>query len=144
MNSRTQRRRRDAWWATPIAALCPALAALLTALVMCLGSPAHETSGHASAAPSMAAMITAKTPAGSWPTHHVVASAHPGDCHSGDERCAQSAHGGRAVLPAAPQPLPVVLPRVPSLAAPAASARAPGPSPTRSAPGLHVLQVQRI
>ncbi|MFC4506235.1 MULTISPECIES: hypothetical protein [Streptomyces] len=139
MNSRTQRRHRDAWWTTQVAALCPALAVLLTVLVMCLGSTAHATVGE-----PVAAMSAARTPADNWTEHHAVVMAHPGNCPPGDVCCAQSAHAGRAVLPAAPQPLPVVLPRVPGLAAPAASACAAGLPPTRGAPDLHVLQVQRI
>lgn len=156
MNSRTQHWRCDAWATSPVAALCvAALGMLLIAVAMCLGSthtpaaPPAVTAVTAmtamTAVPPVTATTTAQTPTdGRAAAHHAVTSAHPGDCHSGGECCARSAHGGPAVVPAAPQPLPVVLPCSPAPVRQTVTARATGLPPARSAPDLHVLKVQRI
>ncbi|QQM47428.1 hypothetical protein [Streptomyces liliifuscus] len=141
MSSRTQRRHRGAWWTTPVAALCPALAVLLAALVMCLGYAAHNASDQA-AAPmaTMSATAAQTTPSA---THHVKVIAHQADCPAGDVCCDPVAHGVRAVLAAPTQPPPAILPPMPSPPrsdTPSCSTDLP---PTRGAPDLHVLQVQR-
>lgn len=156
MNSRTQHRPCDAEATTSPVALCAVLAMLLIAVAMCLGSTTHITAGpravtlvtaatHVTAATPVTVSAVARQPGdGRAGAHHSVASAHPGDCHSGDGCCARSAHGGPALVPAAPQPLPVVLPCSPAPAPRTVTARATGQPPSRSAPDLHVLKVQRI
>nr|WP_258404854.1 hypothetical protein [Streptomyces sp. F12] len=142
MSSRTtQRRHRGAWWTTPVAALCPALAVLLAALVMCLGYTAHNASDQA-AAPmtTMSATAAQTTPSA---THHVKAIAHQADCPAGDVCCNPVAHGVRAVLAAPTQPPPTILPRTPSPPRPDTPLCSTESPPTRGAPDLHVLQVQR-
>ncbi|MFD3473752.1 hypothetical protein [Streptomyces sp. NPDC058695] len=156
--SRTQRARRGAWWATRIAALCPALSVLFgvlfAALVMCLGPAAHGTGGMTDSslpAVTSVASFTSLTP-GVAAQHH-VRSAHPhtaetvarrSACPDGDRCCDPVSRGVRAVLSAPAQPHPAVLPRMPA----AAMAEAPPPSasglpPSGTASDLHVLQVQR-
>ncbi|MDX5567295.1 hypothetical protein PYK79_34105 [Streptomyces sp. ID05-04B] len=154
MNSRAQHRRCGAWATSPVAALCVAvLGMLLIAVAMCPGSTTHTPAGPqavtaataVTAARPVTATTTEQAPAdGRSATHHAITSAHPGDCHSGDGCCARSAHGGPAVVPAAPQPLPVVLPCSPAPVRPTVTAHACGLPPARSAPDLHVLKVQRI
>ncbi|WP_217549825.1 hypothetical protein [Streptomyces sp. GbtcB6] len=141
MSSRTQHGRRGAWRTTRSAALCHALVMLLTALVMCLGPAAHAAADLATA--PMTAMPTAGTTPTHPTEHRVVKVTHPGNCPAGDVCCAQDAHGVRAVLPTTTQPAPAVLPRIPSLPGPAALACSLGLTPTRGAPDLHFLQVQR-
>ncbi|MFF1688288.1 MULTISPECIES: hypothetical protein [unclassified Streptomyces] len=146
--SRTQRARRGAWWATRVAALCPALGVLLAALVMCLGPAAHGTDGATDSSPPAVASATAVTS-----TQHHVQSAHPdvvetvarrSDCPAGDTCCDPVSRGVRAVLSAPAQPHSAVLPRIPAAAMP--DPPPPGPAglpPAGTAPDLHVLQVQR-
>lgn len=152
MSSRTEHRPRGVWLTTQTAALCPALAVLLMALVLCLGYAPHaprnvatapvttlsavQTSSHGPAE-HRAVTVTAVA------ERHTVTVTKSGGCPSGDMCCAQDSHGVRAVLPAAAQLLPAVLRRVPSLPGPATVACALGLTPTRGAPDLHVLQVQR-
>ncbi|MFB7496736.1 hypothetical protein ACFC09_18960 [Streptomyces sp. NPDC056161] len=141
MSSRTQHGRRAAWRTTRVAALCSALTVLLTALLMCLGSAAHAA-GPRAAAP-MTAVSAVQTPSYHPTGHRPVTVAHPGDCPADDVCCAQDTHGIRAVLRATAQPVPTVLPRIPSLPSPATRGCHLGLTPTRGAPDLHVLQVQR-
>jgi hypothetical protein len=141
MSSRIQRRRRGAWRTTPVAALCPALALLFAALVMCLGYVAHGTSDQVAA--PMTTMSATTAPTTPSATHHVKAIAHPADCPAGDVCCDPVAHGVRAVFAAPTQPLPAILPRIPSLPRPDTPSCSLRPPPTRGAPDLHVLQVQR-
>ncbi|QUW83938.1 hypothetical protein SMIR_36205 [Streptomyces mirabilis] len=142
MSSRTQHTARGAWRTTHTAALCPALAVLLAALVICLGPAAHAASGdHVTA---MTGVSHAQIQTGSPAEHHVMPAAHPGGCPSGDVCCSPAVHGAAAVLAAPVHSLPVLLPRMPSVprrqAGPTLLAK---PPPASSAPDLHVLQVQR-
>ncbi|MCX5084795.1 hypothetical protein [Streptomyces sp. NBC_00401] len=146
--SRTQCAGRGAWWATRIAALCPALGVLLAALVMCLGPAAHGTDSTADGSLPTVTSVTA----GSATQHH-VRSAQPhaaetvarrGDCPAGDRCCDPASRGVRAVLSAPAQPHAAVLPRMPAAAMPDAPPPAPsGLPPSGTAPDLHVLQIQR-
>lgn len=139
MTNRRQFRPRGAWWTTRPAALCPALAVLLAALVVCLGPLAHATSAPA-AAPATTMSAMAVSPA----DHETKTVTQPADCPDGDTCCAPAAHGVHAVLAAPVQPLPVLLPRMPDLPGPPDSApRRTEPPPATGAPDLHVLQVQR-
>ncbi|MEU9542736.1 MULTISPECIES: hypothetical protein [Streptomyces] len=146
MSSRTQHTARGAWRTTHIAALCPALAVLLAALVICLGPAAHAASGDraTSTTAAMTGVFHAQMQTGSPAEHHTMPVAHPGGCPAGDVCCSPAVHGAAAVLAAPVHPLPVLLPRMPSLprreAGPTLLAK---PPPADSAPDLHVLQVQR-
>ncbi|MFG3364130.1 hypothetical protein ACIPWY_06730 [Streptomyces sp. NPDC090032] len=143
--SRTQRARRGAWWATRVAALCPALGMLLAALVMCLGPAAHGADGSPPAVASATAVTSTQ--------HHMQSSTHPdgvetvarrSDCPAGDTCCDPVSRGVRAVLSAPAQPHSAVLPRIPAAAMP--DPPPPGPAglpPAVTATDLHVLQVQR-
>ncbi|MFD4603249.1 hypothetical protein ACFWPQ_35135 [Streptomyces sp. NPDC058464] len=143
MSGRTQHGRRGAWRTTRPAALCHALVMLLTALVMCLGPAAHAATDLATA-PTTATSPAPTAPAAGHPTDHGTAQAtQPGNCPAGDVCCAQDTHGVRAVLPTAAQPVPAVLPHVPSRSGSAVQACSLGLTPTRGAPDLHFLQVQR-
>lgn len=138
-----QRRSRGAWWAAQ--ALCPALAVLLAAVVMCLGYAEHGGSGDG--AVPMAAMTDATglpmapgDPAG----QHAVPGVHLGDCPAGDECCASAVHAVAGVLAAPVQTMPVLLPRSPD--GPRwqdGTALLAQPPPASGAPDLHVLQVLR-
>ncbi|MFB7992779.1 hypothetical protein ACFC4G_08100 [Streptomyces sp. NPDC056002] len=146
--SRTQRARRGAWWATRIAALCPALSVLLAALVMCLGPAAHGADGMADGTLPTASSVTAGGAA-----HHHAQSVYPhavetvarrGDCPAGDRCCDPASRGVRAVLSAPVQPHSAVLPRMPAAARPEIPPQGPsGVPPSGTAPDLHVLQIQR-
>ncbi|GAA1262529.1 MULTISPECIES: hypothetical protein [Streptomyces] len=146
--SRTQRAGRGAWWATRIAALCPALSVLLAALVMCLGPAAHGTDGTADGS-----LPTVTSVAAGSATQHHARSAYPaavetvarrGDCPAGDRCCDPASRGVRAVLSAPAQPHPAVLPRMPAATMPDAPPPSPsGLPPSGTAPDLHVLQIQR-
>ncbi|MGW9028095.1 hypothetical protein ACWGQ5_28845 [Streptomyces sp. NPDC055722] len=141
MDSRTQRRRSGAWWTTPIAALCPALAVLFTALVMCLGFVAHD-SGEQATAP-MTTMAAAPLPADAPDQHQAMPAAHPADCPFGSACCDPAIHDVRAVMALPAQPVPAVLPRMPDLPRPDAPSSSGVLDPPGSDPDLHVLQVQR-
>ncbi|MCE7048812.1 hypothetical protein [Streptomyces purpurascens] len=128
MTSRTplmQRRPRGAWWTTWARALCPALAVLLAAVVMCLGYAEHGTGDDRAG-------------------HHAVTAVHLDDCPTGDACCAPAVHPAAGVLAAPVQPMPALLPRMPDLprrqGSPALLAQ---PPPASGAPDLHVLQVLR-
>jgi hypothetical protein len=123
-------------------ALCPALAVLFAALVMCLGSMTHSAESPAAAPMTTMSATAAQTHTSA--THHATTIAHPADCPAGDMCCDPVAQGVRAVRIAPAQPLSAILPRVQGLPRPDTPARSPGLPPTRSAPNLHVLQVQRI
>lgn len=146
MSSRTQHTARGAWRTTRIAALCPALVVLLAALVMCLGPATHADSGDhtISATAVMTDVSHEQMRTGNPAEHHAMPVAHPGGCPSGDMCCSPAVHGAAAVLAAPAHPLPVTLPRMPSLprqqAGPTLLAK---PPPAGDAPDLHVLQVQR-
>jgi hypothetical protein len=147
MSGRTQHTTRGAWRTTRIAALCPALVVLLAALVMCVGAAAHTDSGaHTTSTTTVMTGVShaQMRPGGSPAEHHAMPVAHPGGCPSGDMCCSPAVHGAAAVLAAPAHPLPVVLPRMPSLprrqAGPTLLAQ---PPPAGEAPDLHVLQVQR-
>ncbi|WP_405619150.1 hypothetical protein [Streptomyces sp. NBC_00076] len=78
--------------------------------------------------------------------HRVVAAEHPHDCPAGTPCWTRSQHAAlhpvRTTLPGTVQALSALLPRLPRPAA--AEGRVwPGPPPSRGAPDLHVLQVQR-
>ncbi|WP_063824550.1 hypothetical protein [Streptomyces sp. CdTB01] len=135
MSSRPQDKPRGAWRTTRTAVLCPALAVLLAALVICFGYPAHAAGNEVAAA---------LMPMGPRADHLAVTVTAPGGCRHGDVCCAQADHAVRAVSPATAHPLPALLPRTPGLPAPEAGACPLGLPPTRGAPDLHVLQVQRI
>jgi hypothetical protein len=146
--SRTQRAGRGAWWATRIAALCPALSVLLAALVMCLGPAAHGTEDMADGPLPTVTSVTA----GSATQHHAQSAqphaaetvARRGDCPAGDRCCDPASRGVRAVLSAPAQPHSAVLPRMPAAAMPDAPPPCPsGLPPSGTAPDLHVLQIQR-
>ncbi|MEV6589666.1 hypothetical protein [Streptomyces acidicola] len=147
MRSQAQHTTRDAWRPTRLAALCPALLVLLTTLVMCLGSVSHGDSGPAgTTTTSMGPMATTSVdalPAGAPTSHHGTTGAHPADCPYDDVCCGPAADGVRAVLAAPVQPVPAVLPSMPSVPAPGIASRCAEPAPTGRAPDLHVLQVQR-
>ncbi|MGW1274745.1 hypothetical protein, partial [Streptomyces sp. NPDC002491] len=140
----------------PVATLCAALAMLLAAVALCLGSTPHTAPApHAAGSPHAATAVAAATPVtvttaaraqadGRSAAHQTTASAHPGDCHTGDGCCARPAHGGPALVPTAPQPLPVVLPCSPAPVRQTLPVRATGLPPSGNAPDLHVLKVQRI
>ena len=141
MTSRQQHRTRAAWRTTRLAALCPALAVLLTALVICLGPLRHATSDSDPAAAPVTTMSATTASPADHPTKEVT---HPADCPAGDTCCTPAAHGVRAVLAAPVQHLPVFLPRMPDIPRPPDSAPLhTEPPPTTGAPDLHVLQVQR-
>ncbi|MDT9698079.1 hypothetical protein [Streptomyces sp. P17] len=143
MGRRTQHTAREARWTTRIAGLCAALAALLAALVICLGPVAHGQSAQATA--SMATMSAAAAPTDIPAEHHTTTAAPPSDCPSGDDVCCRpAADGVRALLAAPAQPLTAILPRVADLPRqPDTPAQSTGPAPVCLAPDLHVLQVQR-
>ncbi|MGW0476316.1 hypothetical protein [Streptomyces coeruleorubidus] len=142
MGSRTQDTARGTRWTTRIAALCPALAVLLAALVVCLGFV-----GHGQSALSAASTTTVSTTAvltGAPAGHHPTTAAHPSDCQPGDACCRAAADGVRAVLAAPAQPLPAILPHAPEIPRQPDTARLTAePTPVCRAPDLHVLQVQR-
>ncbi|MEV7069114.1 hypothetical protein AB0N97_41155 [Streptomyces collinus] len=142
MGSRPRDTARGTHWTTRIAALCPALAVLLAALVICLGF-----AGHGQSAPAAASTTTASTTAvltGAPAEHHTTTAAHPSDCRPGDTCCRAAADGVRAVLAAPTQPLPAILPRTPEIPRQPDTARLTAePTPVCRAPDLHVLQVQR-
>ncbi|GHG01713.1 hypothetical protein GCM10018777_10470 [Streptomyces albogriseolus] len=141
MGSLRQHTARGTWWTTRIAALCPALAVLLAALVICLGAVAHGQSTPATA--SMTTMSATAAPTDTPAEHHATTAAHPSDCLPGDV-CCRPADGVRAVLATPSQPLPAVLPRMPDLPRqPDTPALSTGPASACLAPDLHVLQVQR-
>ncbi|WP_406464816.1 hypothetical protein OH768_53030 [Streptomyces sp. NBC_01622] len=143
MTSRPQHSRaHGAWQTTRTVALCPALAVLFAALVMCLGSMAHGAD--APAAVPMTAMSATAVQANTSATPHAKTIVHPADCPAGDVCCDPVAHGVRAVRTAPAEPLPAILPRMQSLSGPDIPASFPGLPPARGAPDLHVLQVQRI
>jgi hypothetical protein len=143
---------------SPVATLRAALTMLLIALTLCLGSTSHTAvAPHAGTAVTAAPPVTvppaAQASADGRPVahhgvthapHQAVTSAHPGDCHAGDACCTRLAHGGPAVVPAAPQPLPVALPCSPAPARQTVTVRATGLPSSPNAPDLHVLNVQRI
>jgi hypothetical protein len=122
-------------------ALCPALAVLFAALVMCLGYVAHGAD--APAAAPMTTMSATAVQANTSATQHARTIAHPADCPAGDVCCDPVTHGVRAVRAATDQPLQAVLPRTLSVSRADAPARFPALPPARGAPDLHVLQVQR-
>ncbi|MFI6407459.1 hypothetical protein [Streptomyces sp. NPDC050548] len=122
-------------------ALCPALAVLFAALVMCLGALAHGTD--APAAASMTTMSGMTVPADTWGNHHGKTFSDPGDCPAGDVCCDPVAHGVRAVRHAPAEPLSAPLPALQGSPGPGTPARCPALPPARGAPDLHVLQVQR-
>ncbi|MEV0634520.1 hypothetical protein AB0I77_06015 [Streptomyces sp. NPDC050619] len=131
-----------AWWTPRTAALCPALAVLLAALVMCLGYAAHGGTGGQAAA--MTGVSAVQMPAGSAQEHRAEPAAHHHDCPAGDQCCAPAAHGVRTVITPL-RLLPAVPPDMPNSAGqPGSPPLCTGPPPTGSAPDLHVLQVQRI
>ncbi|MDO0932909.1 hypothetical protein QQY66_14845 [Streptomyces sp. DG2A-72] len=141
MKSRAQDATRGTRWTARIAALCPAFAVLLSALVLCLGLVTHGQS-----APADASMTTVSTAAtGSPAEQHLAAPAeHASDCPYDDMRCHRAVDAVRAVLAAPAHPLPAILPRSPDLPRPPDTARRiAGPTPACRAPDLHVLQVQR-
>ncbi|MBK3563602.1 hypothetical protein [Streptomyces sp. MBT62] len=142
MTGREQHRAHGAWRTTRTVALCPALAVLFAALVMCLGALAHAT--EAPAAAPMTTMSVTAVPADASGTHHARTFADPGGCPAGDVCCDPVAHGVRAVRTAPAEPLPAILPAVRSSLGPGTPARCPALPPARGAPDLHVLQVQRI
>jgi hypothetical protein len=123
-------------------ALCPALAVLFAALVMCLGYAAHGADAPATG--PMTTMSATAVQANTSATHHAKTIAHPAGCPAGDVCCDPVAHGVRAVRAATDQPLHAVLPRTLSLPRADAPARFPGLPPVRGAADLYVLQVQRI
>lgn len=141
-----QRNNRGAWWTTPPAALGPALALLLAALVMCLGYGAHSSAGsHTSPMTAMTSVSSGQaTPAGIPAGHHALASAQQQECPAGDVCCAPTVHFGGAVSATPVQSAPAILPRAPGLPEPPDSPTllAARPLPDE-APDLHVLQVQR-
>ncbi|WP_328690214.1 hypothetical protein OHA74_13650 [Streptomyces phaeochromogenes] len=142
MGSRTQHTARGTRWTTRIAAFCPALAVLLAALVICLGSVAHGQSAPDTA--SMTTMSATAVPTGTPAEHHAATSAHPSGCLPGDVCCRPATDSAQAVLAAPAQPHPAVLPRTPDLPGPPDTPlTSTGPAPTCRAPDLHVLQVQR-
>ncbi|MFE9608015.1 hypothetical protein [Streptomyces sp. NPDC006012] len=142
-----RRTTRGQWWTTRAAALCPVLAVLLAALVVCLGSTAHAGSGeHVSAVSGVSGtqmqtgVSGTQMPTGDPTVHHTVST----DCPPGGECCAPAVHEARRILAAPSHPLPVLLPRSPDVQKPPGTATylAQAP-PTATAPDLHVLQVQR-
>ncbi|MBC9723917.1 hypothetical protein [Streptomyces sp. TRM68367] len=143
MGSRTQHTARGTRRTTRIAALCPALAVLLAALVICLGFLAHGQRD-APVTASTTTMSATAVPTGTPAEHHASTAAHPSDCLPGDVCCSPAADGVRAVPAAPAQPLPAVLPRLPDLPRQLNTpSRFADPAPTCRAPDLHVLQVQR-
>ncbi|GAA3245407.1 hypothetical protein GCM10010469_00460 [Streptomyces labedae] len=140
-----QGRPREAWWTTRAAVLCPALAVLLGAVVMCLGYAADRDSGYRTAPmTSMTSVSPLPMPPGSPVEHHAMPTVHTGEYVSGDVCCSAAVHAGAAMLVAPVHPMPVVLPRMPDLPrrqdSPTLLAL---PSPASGAPDLHVLQVLR-
>lgn len=143
MGSRRQHTARGTRWTTRIAALCPALAVLLAALVICLGFLAHGQSD-APAIASTTTMSATAIPTGTPVEHHATTAAHPSGCLPDDVCCSPAADGVRAVPAAPAQPLPAVLPRMPDIPKQLDTpSRFADPAPTCRAPDLHVLQVQR-
>lgn len=140
-----QRNNRGTWWTTPPAALGPALALLLAALVMCLGYGAHgAVGGHTSPVTAMTSVSSGQTPIGDSTGHHAMSSVQQTDCPAGDVCCAPAVHIGGVVAASPVHPVPAALPRMPGLPRPPDSPTflAGRPLPDE-APDLHVLQVQR-
>ncbi|WP_237408045.1 hypothetical protein [Streptomyces sp. M2CJ-2] len=146
MRSRAQQARdrgRGPRWTVRTAVLCPALAVLLAALVVCLGYAGHggaEKDAAPPTAPSAGGTVVTGTPAG----HPVMSLVRQGDCSPGDPCCSPAVHDVPAVLGAPTQTPPLALTRMPGFPCPE---RHPAvlaqPPPVHSAPDLHVLQVQR-
>ncbi|MFE9110505.1 hypothetical protein ACFYN9_12855 [Streptomyces collinus] len=142
MGSRTRDTARGTRWTTRIAALCPALAVLLAALVICLGFVGHGQSTLSAASTTTVSATAGVT--GAPAEHHPTTAAHPSDCQPGDVCCRAVADGVRAVVAAPAQPLPAILPRTPEIPRQPDTARlAAEAPPVCRAPDLHVLQVQR-
>ncbi|MFF3897350.1 hypothetical protein ACFYY3_30130 [Streptomyces sp. NPDC001812] len=125
------------------AVLCPALAVLLAALVMCLGYAGH--SGAEGGATTPTALSASRAVAAGTPAEHpVMPLVRQGDCSPGDPCCSPVAHDVPAVRGAPAQTPPLALTRVPGFPCPE---RYPAvlaqPPPEHGAPDLHVLQVQR-
>ena len=134
---------RGTRWTTRIAALCPALAVLLAALVICLGFLDHGQSDAPVTASTTRVSATA-VPTSTPPEHDATTAAHPSDCLPDDVCCSPAADGVRAAPAAPTQPLPAVLPRMADLPKQLdTQPRFVDPAPTCRAPDLHVLQVQR-
>lgn len=140
-----QRNNRGARWITPPAALGPALALLLAALVMCVGYGAHgAVGGHTSPMTAMTSVSSGQTSAGTSTGHHAMPSVQQNDCPAGDVCCAPAVHIGGVVAAAPVHPVPAVLPRMPGLPRPPNNPTFPaGRLLPDEAPDLHVLQVQR-
>ncbi|MEU2596509.1 hypothetical protein ABZ678_05005 [Streptomyces hirsutus] len=125
------------------AVLCPALAVLLAALVVCLGHAGHSGAKD-DAAPSTA-MSTGRTVAAGPPAgHHITPPVRQSDCSPGGTCCSSVVHDVAGVLGAPTQTLPLVLTRMPGFPRPEQCPTVLAqPPPVHSAPDLHVLQVQR-
>ncbi|MFS8197881.1 hypothetical protein ACLVWQ_04260 [Streptomyces sp. CWNU-52B] len=126
MSSRAPQRARRV---TRAAALCPALAVLFAVLAACLG----YLPSHGGTAPPSLPVVTVS-----------VAHERLGAPAEHDQCCGLPTREARAVLPVGTQLLPAVAAPLPAVARPATARRVPVPPPTRVAPDLHVLQVQRI
>ncbi|MGY3205900.1 hypothetical protein [Streptomyces sp. TE5632] len=130
-------------WTVRTAVLCPALAVLLAALVVCLGYAGHS-GAEGDAAPPTALSADRTVAAGSPAEHPVMSLVGQGDCSPGNPCCSPVVHDVPAALGAPTQTPPLVLTRVPGFPCPE---RHPAvlaqPPPVHGAPDLHVLQVQR-
>lgn len=134
---------RGSRWTVRTAALCPALAVLLAALVVCLGYAGHS-GAEEDAAPPTALSAGGTVAAGTPAEHPLVSLVRQGGCSPGDPCCSPVVHDVPAVLGTPTQAPPLALTRMPGLPCPE---RYPTvlaqPPPVHSAPDLHVLQVQR-
>ncbi|WP_189712724.1 hypothetical protein [Streptomyces phaeofaciens] len=148
-----QRGDRGAWGATRTAALLPALAVLLGALLMCLGHGTHGVVALHSAPTAVTVspkQPTAVTVPAGRPTadgtaaHHGGRTVFRGVCPAGGSCCVPAVHAGGAVLAAPVPTAPALLRRVPGPPTPPDTPALPtGRPPPGAAPDLHVLQVQR-
>ncbi|MGC5244201.1 MULTISPECIES: hypothetical protein [Streptomyces] len=89
------------------------------------------------------AQVTAVAPPEASTSSHGYVAALPDGCPAGETCCASATHHVTAVVAAAPQLDPVVLPEVLCTPRPTGPLVAAAPQTGRAAPSLHVLQVLR-
>ncbi|MCX5601222.1 hypothetical protein OOK29_24050 [Streptomyces phaeochromogenes] len=120
------------------AALACWLAAVLTALFVCVSSV-----GHHDTAQGPMVQVTVVAPTGASASSHRSMAAMPDGCPAGGTCCASATHHVGAVVSTPPQLDPVVLPQMPCAPRPTGPLGAAAPQTGRAVPSLHVLQVLR-